>query len=74
MNLKTLPVDLFNNTSVTYDQTKTSRIGKLTNKTLGGRTCMGPPIVKYRNTVALSETITPNELHFTANNRLFVST
>jgi hypothetical protein len=73
MAIKVIPIDLFLNISGTYDQTKTSRIGRLTNKSLEGLTALGPPIVQYRNTVALSEAFTPNELHFTDNNRVFVT-
>lgn len=75
MSIKVIPVDIFQNiVTDSYDQTKTSRIGRITNKTLEGVTAMGPPIVQYRNTAALSEAITPNELHFTDNGRIFIST
>ena len=74
MAIRVLPISLFTNTSVTYDQTKTSRIGQITNKTISGETVMGPPLAKYRNTVLGSEALTPNDLHFTENNRIFVTT
>jgi hypothetical protein len=70
-NIKVKKIDLFNNTSVTYDQTKTSLIGKITNKTIAGRQVVGAPIVKYRNTVLSSEALTPAEIVITDNNRLF---
>lgn len=73
-NQKVIPIDLFNNVSVTYDQTKTSRLGKIANRTLESLPAMGPPIVHYRNTFGLSEALTPNELHFTENNRIFITT
>lgn len=68
---KVLPIDLFSDTSITYDQTKTSYIGRITTKTISGRTVVGPPIVKYRNTIAEVEALQPLEIVFTDNNRLF---
>lgn len=73
MSFKLIPIPVFTNTTTTYDQTKTTLTGRLSNKSLGGTTAVGPPIVQYRNTIALSEALTPNELHFTSNNRLFVT-
>jgi hypothetical protein len=71
---KVLPIDLFSDTSVTYDQTKTSYIGRITTKTISGRTVVGPPIVKYRNTVTGPEILSALEIVFTDNNRLFAIT
>jgi hypothetical protein len=68
---KVLPIDLFSDTSITYDQTKTSYIGRITTKTISGKTVVGPPIVKYRNTVAETEALSALEIVFTDNNRLF---
>jgi len=73
MSLKVIPIDLANNGN-TYDQTRTSFLGKLTTKTLGGKTSYGPPIVKYRNTIVGSEAIAPVEVVITDNNRLFLAT
>jgi hypothetical protein len=71
-NIKVKPIDLFNNTSITYDQTKTSLLGKITTKTVSSKTVVGAPLVKYRNTITGPEAITPAEIVATENNRLFV--
>lgn len=74
MNLKVVPVDLTTNTSPTYDQTKVSLIGKISQKTIDGKVVVGPPRVKYRNTVSGPEAITPNDIVITDNNRAFICT
>lgn len=74
MSLKVTPVDVLNNTSVTYDQTKTCYIGKITQKTIDGKLVVGPPRVKYRNTITGPEAITPNDVFVSSNNRAFVTT
>lgn len=73
MSLTVKPINIFDNV-VSYDQTKTTLVGKLTTKTLAGKTVLGPPIVKYRNTIVTPEAITPQELVITENNRMFVAT
>ena len=73
MSLTVKPINLFDN-SFTYDQTKTTLVGKITTKTLAGKTVIGPPIVKYRNTITGPEAITPLEVTITENNRMFVAT
>jgi hypothetical protein len=73
MSLTVKPINLFDNT-VVYDQTKTTLVGKITTKNLAGKTVLGPPIVKYRNTITGSEAITPAEVTITENNRMFVIT
>jgi len=73
MSLKVIPINLLDNVSV-YDQTKTSLIGKITSKTLGGKTVVGPPIVKYRNTVTGPEAAAPIEIVISANDRVFIAT
>jgi hypothetical protein len=70
--IEVLPIDLFVNTDTVYDQTKTSYIGNITTKTIAGKTVVGAPIVKYRNSVLSSEAITPVEIVITSNNRVFV--
>jgi len=74
MSFKVIPIDVLNNTSLTYNQNLTSLIGKITTKTISGRTVIGPPIVKYRNTVTSPEAIVPNDVVVTDNNRVFVIT
>jgi hypothetical protein len=71
-NIKIKPIDLFNNTSTSYDQTRTSLIGKITTKIIAGKQVVGAPVVKYRNTVLSSEAITPVEIVVTDNDRIFV--
>jgi hypothetical protein len=68
------PFSLFTDTSVTYDQTKTSLIGKIGTRTLGGVPVVGPPIVTYRNPLTSSEAVTPVEMHMTLNGRVFTAT
>lgn len=68
---KVLPIDLLNNTSPTYDQNVTSLLGRITTKTLSGRQVVGPPIVKYRDTILGPEALPPLEIVFTDNDRLF---
>jgi hypothetical protein len=70
MSLTVKPINLFDNTTV-YDQNKTTLVGKITTKTLAGRQVIGPPIVKYRNTVLGPEALTPIEVVITDNNRVF---
>ena len=65
------PIPLLTNTTTVYDQTKTSYIGRITTKTLAGKTVVCPPIVKYRNTFAETENLSALEIVFTDNNRLF---
>lgn len=74
MTIKFKTFDLFANTSATYDQNLTSLIGKITQKTLNGNTVVGPPLVKYRNTIGSSESITPNDIYVSENNRMFITT
>jgi hypothetical protein len=64
------PINLFDNVT-NYDQTKTTFLGKVTTKTLAGKTVIGPPIVKYRNTITSPEVMTPAEVVLTENNRMF---
>ncbi len=70
MSLTVKPINLFDNTTV-YDPNKTTLVGKLTTKTLAGRQVIGPPIVKYRNTVLGPEALIPAEVVITDNNRIF---
>jgi hypothetical protein len=70
MSIIVRPINLFDNVT-SYDQTKATFLGKVTTKTLAGKTVVGPPIVKYRNTVAGPEAITPVEVVLTENNRMF---
>jgi hypothetical protein len=73
MSLIVKPINLFDSVTV-YDQTKTTYQGKITTKTLAGKTVVGPPIVKYRNTLLGPEAITPSEVVISANDRLFAVT
>lgn len=73
MSLIIKTIDLFDNVTV-YDQTKTTLLGKLTTKTLGGKTVVGPPIVKYRNTITSPEAANPIEVVISANDRVFIAT
>lgn len=72
--IRVKPIDLFNDTSTTYDQTKTSLLGKLTTKTLAGKQVVGPPIVKYRNTITAPEAIVPSEVVISTNDRMYIAT
>lgn len=73
MSFTVKPIDLFDNTTV-YDQNKTSLRGKITQKTLSGKQVIGPPIVKYRNTIISPEALTPSEITITENDRVFMIT
>jgi len=72
INLKTF--SLTSGTSNTYDQNLTSLLGKITQKTISGNQVVGPPLVKYRNTVGSSEAVTGTDLFLSENNRLFLTT
>jgi hypothetical protein len=73
MSIIVRPINLFDNVT-SYDQTKTTLLGKVTTKTLAGKTVIGPPIVKYRNTITGPEAMTPAEVVLTENNRMFTMT
>lgn len=73
MSLTVKPIDLFDNVTV-YDQNKTTLVGKMIQKTLAGRVVVGPPIVKYRNTVTSPEAVIPNEVVISDNDRVFIAT
>lgn len=70
MTINVKPIDLFNSTTV-YDPNKATYVGKITTKTISGKTVVGPPIVKYRNTVTGPEALTPVEVVITDNDRIF---
>jgi len=74
MTIKLKNFDLFTSTSNTYDQTLTSLLGKITQKTLSGTQVVGPPLVKYRNTVGSAEAVTGLDVFVSDNNRLFITT
>lgn len=74
MTIKLRSFPLTSGTSTTYDQNLTSLLGKITQKTISGAQVVGPPLVKYRNTVGSSEAVTGTDLFLSDNNRLFVTT
>ena len=57
----------------TYDQTKTTIGGRVSSKTVGGQTALGPPLNKFIDTFTdAGVPPAPNGMYLTANERIFV--
>jgi len=74
MSFQVRPFPILTDTVTVYDQTKTTLVGNLSQRVIGGVTVLGPPIVTYRNPLTASEAVTPVEMHLTSNNRMFTAT
>lgn len=69
--MKTIYADLVDDVVGTYDQTKTTTQGRITQKTINGDVVLGPPLNKFVD-VQTDAAVTPaNLVHLTENGRLF---
>lgn len=69
--MKSLYADLVDDVVSSYDQTKTTIQGRITQKTIGGLTVLGPPLNKFID-IFSDAAITPvGVIHMTPNGRLF---
>lgn len=70
--MKFIKADLVDSVGTSYDQTRTTIQGRVSQKTIDGRPVLGPPLNKYIDVVADSTAlVVPILTHLTSNGRLF---
>jgi hypothetical protein len=69
--MKSIKANLQNNLVTSYDQTKTTLVGRVFQKTIDGTDVVGPPLNQFVDAVQDSVLVNPLTTHLTANGRLF---
>jgi hypothetical protein len=70
--MKYIEADLLNDVVSSYDQTKTTIQGRVTQKTIGGELVLGPPVTKFIDVFSDTGQIPTATIRVTEHNRLFV--
>lgn len=69
--MKALYAELTADVVGTYDQTKTTTQGRITSKTIGGLTVLGPPLNKFVDVFSDAAVTPVSVVHLTSNGRMF---
>lgn len=70
--MKLLKANLLSNVTGTYDQTKTTIVGRVSQKTFGGSDYLGPPLSKFNDCFTDLGFAPLGPIFKTSNNRIFV--